>query len=504
MVETHLSAYDTEDGDSRIFQYRALAKPGRGVRHVRRQSPRIRARRSWSALSVVAVLLLAGMLWRIDRLDTPSAAGLALIFGGAMGNVFDRVRAGSVTDFLDFYAGTYHWYTFNVADASICTGAGLLILSMLLSQRNARRAPENPAPDMFPRSDPDRKFLPAHLRRAGGAGVSGRAGDGFAFREAARPQQRENRQPGRLLRAGGNAGGQAADDRARSRILRSHPGEIFSLATLQSAGIFFGGFILALVFAFFYMRAQNLPVLATSDLFAPGLAIGHGIGRLGCFAAGCCWGKPTHLPWAVTFTNTNATTGVPLGIPLHPTQLYEAFAEGIICLILVAQLRRPHRDGQIIGLYARALRMRAFRGGVPARARFVESVAAARSRWNSGFRWRSPRGGVSSRPPRANLARHGARHYLISSTSCLPSQGQAATMAGTMAGRPSSPAGVSRPPARRRHPSRQCRYSRAADRPSMRRSAPTRCSPFWSRCSVGWAETFSCFIGKRQRENSLA
>jgi phosphatidylglycerol:prolipoprotein diacylglycerol transferase len=133
--------------------------------------------------------------------------------------------------------------------------------------------------------------------------------------------------------------------------LRSHPADIFSLATLQSAGIFYGGFILALVFAFFYMRAQHLPALATSDIFAPGLAIGHGIGRLGCFAAGCCWGKPTHLPWAVTFTNTDATTGVPLGVPLHPTQLYEAFAEGNICLVLVARLRRPHGDGQIIGLY---------------------------------------------------------------------------------------------------------------------------------------------------------
>jgi signal peptidase II len=85
--------------------------------------------------STVAVVLLAGMLWRIDRLDTPSATGLALIFGGAVGNVFDRIRAGSVTDFLDFYAGTYHWYTFNVADASIFTGACLLILSMYLSSR---------------------------------------------------------------------------------------------------------------------------------------------------------------------------------------------------------------------------------------------------------------------------------------------------------------------------------------------------------------------------------
>ncbi len=133
--------------------------------------------------------------------------------------------------------------------------------------------------------------------------------------------------------------------------LRTHIGEIFSLATLQSAGIFFGGFVLALVFAYFYMRHQNLPVLATSDVFAPGLALGHGIGRLGCFAAGCCWGKPTHLPWAVTFRNINATTGVPLGIPLHPTQLYEAFAEAVICAILIFQLRRPHRDGQVIGLY---------------------------------------------------------------------------------------------------------------------------------------------------------
>jgi len=84
------------------------------------------------AFSIVAVLLLAGMLWRIDRLDTPSATGLALIFGGAIGNVFDRIRAGRVTDFLDFYAGSYHWYTFNVADASICTGACLLILGILL------------------------------------------------------------------------------------------------------------------------------------------------------------------------------------------------------------------------------------------------------------------------------------------------------------------------------------------------------------------------------------
>jgi signal peptidase II len=86
-------------------------------------------------VSLIAIVLLAWFLWRIDRLDLPSTLGLALIFGGALGNVFDRVRMGSVTDFLDFYSGSYHWYTFNLADASICTGAGLMILSALLPAR---------------------------------------------------------------------------------------------------------------------------------------------------------------------------------------------------------------------------------------------------------------------------------------------------------------------------------------------------------------------------------
>jgi phosphatidylglycerol:prolipoprotein diacylglycerol transferase len=133
---------------------------------------------------------------------------------------------------------------------------------------------------------------------------------------------------------------------------RAHPAEIFSLSTLQSAGIFYGGLIAALITAFFYMRHSGLPLLKTCDIFAPGLALGHGIGRLGCFAAGCCWGRPTHLPWAVTFTNPDArAVGVPLGVPLHPTQLYESFAEVIICGILFFFARRPHKSGAILGGY---------------------------------------------------------------------------------------------------------------------------------------------------------
>ncbi len=80
--------------------------------------------------SLIAVAVLAVLLWRADRTDIRTSLGLACIFGGALGNVFDRVRSGGVTDFLDAYIGSVHWYTFNVADTAICVGAGLLLLAM--------------------------------------------------------------------------------------------------------------------------------------------------------------------------------------------------------------------------------------------------------------------------------------------------------------------------------------------------------------------------------------
>jgi phosphatidylglycerol:prolipoprotein diacylglycerol transferase len=132
-----------------------------------------------------------------------------------------------------------------------------------------------------------------------------------------------------------------------------YPSELFTMATLRAGGIFYGGLLAALATAFLYMRRKKLPGLVTADAFAPGLALGHSIGRLGCFAAGCCWGAPTHLPWAVTFSNplSQERVGVPLGVPLHPTQLYEVLAEALIFLILYWRFGRPHRPGAIIGLY---------------------------------------------------------------------------------------------------------------------------------------------------------
>jgi len=132
-----------------------------------------------------------------------------------------------------------------------------------------------------------------------------------------------------------------------------HPGEIFSLSTLQAGGVFYGGLLGALAMAAWYMRKTHLPALLTADVFAPGIALGHGIGRLGCFSAGCCWCVECHLPWAVTFTNpvANQLVGVQLNVSLHPTQLYESFAEFLIFGILLWFIHRPHSAGAIISLY---------------------------------------------------------------------------------------------------------------------------------------------------------
>ncbi|HLK34792.1 MAG TPA: prolipoprotein diacylglyceryl transferase, partial [Terriglobales bacterium] len=133
----------------------------------------------------------------------------------------------------------------------------------------------------------------------------------------------------------------------------NNPRSIFTLSTLQAAGVYQGGLLLAVITAIVYMRHMHLPALETCDIFAPGIAAGHAIGRIGCFAAGCCWGVETHLPWAVTFRNPDAynLVGVPLGVPLHPTQLYEAFANALIFWFLYRWIKRPHAAGEIIGLY---------------------------------------------------------------------------------------------------------------------------------------------------------
>ncbi len=114
------------------------------------------------------------------------------------------------------------------------------------------------------------------------------------------------------------------------------------LDLVRSAGVFYGGLIAAVAVAFVYIRRYRLPLWTTTDVFAPGIALGHGIGRLGCLMAGCCYGRPATVPWAITFHNPLASinSGTPLGVPLHPTQLYEAGTELVILGVLLWLERR--------------------------------------------------------------------------------------------------------------------------------------------------------------------
>jgi phosphatidylglycerol:prolipoprotein diacylglycerol transferase len=117
---------------------------------------------------------------------------------------------------------------------------------------------------------------------------------------------------------------------------QANPGELFDL--FRSGGVFYGGLIAAVVVALWYLRRHRMPMWTVTDVFAPGIALGHVIGRMGCLFAGCCFGRPTDVPWAITFHNqyANQNVGTPLNVPLHPTQLYEAGAELLILVLLLA------------------------------------------------------------------------------------------------------------------------------------------------------------------------
>jgi phosphatidylglycerol:prolipoprotein diacylglycerol transferase len=124
------------------------------------------------------------------------------------------------------------------------------------------------------------------------------------------------------------------------RSFTADPRELLTLA--RSGGVFYGGLILAVAVALWYIRRIGLPLWTTCDVFAPGIALGHVVGRFGCLFAGCCYGRATSVPWAITFTDlfAAANVGTPLNTPLHPTQLYEAGAELIILGVLLASERR--------------------------------------------------------------------------------------------------------------------------------------------------------------------
>jgi phosphatidylglycerol:prolipoprotein diacylglycerol transferase len=132
---------------------------------------------------------------------------------------------------------------------------------------------------------------------------------------------------------------------------KNSPAEILSL--VRSGGVFYGGLILAVAVAFWYIPRHKMPLWTTCDVFAPGIALGHVTGRLGCFAAGCCYGKPTGSSWGVIFTNPLSQVQQDyLGVRLHPTQLYEAGAELLILVLLLTTERKGrHFPGRTFWSY---------------------------------------------------------------------------------------------------------------------------------------------------------
>jgi phosphatidylglycerol---prolipoprotein diacylglyceryl transferase len=134
--------------------------------------------------------------------------------------------------------------------------------------------------------------------------------------------------------------------------------QVFTLDFLRSGGVYYGGFIGGLLTLAFLIRFYKLPFWKVGDALAPGLALGQAFGRQGCFAAGCCWGKPTTLPWGVHFSELgHQYTGVPMYGPdntelyLHPTQLYESFTMFAVFGLLVYLHRKKKFDGQVLITY---------------------------------------------------------------------------------------------------------------------------------------------------------
>jgi phosphatidylglycerol---prolipoprotein diacylglyceryl transferase len=128
---------------------------------------------------------------------------------------------------------------------------------------------------------------------------------------------------------------------------------VFSWSTLQAAGVFYGGFAAATFFAIWYIKVHKLPMLKVFDVFVPGIALGQSVGRLGCFAAGCDYGKPTHSFLGVVFTSpiAHAFTGVPLNVRIYPTQVIESLATFLIFGILLWWYGKKKYDGQIFVIY---------------------------------------------------------------------------------------------------------------------------------------------------------
>jgi len=127
--------------------------------------------------------------------------------------------------------------------------------------------------------------------------------------------------------------------------------EIF--AVWHGGLVYYGGLIGGVVGGIAYMLLKKMPIWKTADVLAPSIALGSFFGRMGCLLNGCCYGRPTDLPWAITFTNPLAhdLSGTPLNVPLHPTEIYDGVLNLALYAFLAWLFRRKKFDGQIFATY---------------------------------------------------------------------------------------------------------------------------------------------------------
>jgi phosphatidylglycerol:prolipoprotein diacylglycerol transferase len=250
--------------------------------------------------------------------------GLALILA-CVRQLIDRALSGHVVDFVDVYWGNTHFWAFNVADAAITVGPSWCCSTIGLGRQHASSSFE--IGGFLSTCD----LLLAAGYCSGCSLRSSRPG----------PRSRSNRlmDLGIWIIISALVGAKFLLLIVEGQIRLEHRRRD---EPARSGGVFYGGLIAAVVVALWYLRRHRMPMWTTTDVFAPGIALGHVIGRMGCLFAGCCFGRPTDLPWAITFHDRYAAenVGTPLNIPLHPTQLYEAGAELLILGFLLLLERR--------------------------------------------------------------------------------------------------------------------------------------------------------------------
>ena len=128
---------------------------------------------------------------------------------------------------------------------------------------------------------------------------------------------------------------------------RKNPLEVFKI--WEGGLVFYGGLFLAIGVSLVYMKWHRLPIWKLADLFSPSIALGLFFGRIGCFLAGCCYGKETSLFWGITFTDSNSLAR--LNVSLHPTQVYEAASSLALYFFLNWMERKKTFYGQIFWLF---------------------------------------------------------------------------------------------------------------------------------------------------------